>query len=109
VSANAIVKEAMTAPIVATAEYGWTGVFPAGDTHPMALSGISAADPLTRREREVADRMGRGLSNREIARELHLAPDTVKAHVARVLRKLGASNRAEAVAVYLTLTRPAAN
>ena len=60
---------------------------------------------LTPRERDVAEALAAGRSNREIAAELHLAPDTVKGYVAQVLRKLDASNRAEAVAQFMRLTR----
>ena len=50
---------------------------------------------LTDREREVALAIGRGLSNADISRELHLSVPTVKAHVSRVLDKLGADNRVQ--------------
>jgi DNA-binding CsgD family transcriptional regulator len=49
-----------------------------------------------------------GRSNREIADELILSPETVKAHVARILRKLGASNRAEAVSLIFRAGAPPA-
>ena len=62
---------------------------------------------LTRREREVAALMAAGLTNSEIADRLVIAPGTVKSHVKRVLRKLRASNRAEAVARYLRAAPPA--
>ena len=50
---------------------------------------------LTEREREVATSVGRGLSNAEIARELHLSVPTVKAHVSRLFDKLGLTNRVQ--------------
>jgi len=50
---------------------------------------------LTEREREVALAVGRGLSNAEIARALHLSVPTVKAHVSRLFDKLGTTNRVQ--------------
>jgi len=50
---------------------------------------------LTDREREVALAIGRGLSNADISRELYLSVPTVKAHVSRVLDKVGADNRVQ--------------
>ena len=50
---------------------------------------------LTERELEVAVTVGRGLSNAEIAAELHLSVPTVKAHVSRLLDKLGCANRVQ--------------
>ena len=50
---------------------------------------------LTDRELEVAQAVGRGLSNAEIAAELFMSVATVKAHVGRVLAKLGADNRVQ--------------
>jgi len=64
-----------------------------------ALSeGESAADParLTPRERQVLTEIGRGRSNREIARALGLAEKTVKAHVSAILAKLGVQDRTQA-------------
>lgn len=59
----------------------------------------SALDPLTDREREVLTLMGRGFSNREIGAELFVAEATVKTHVGRVLAKLGARDRVQAVII----------
>ena len=43
--------------------------------------------------------MSRGRSNAEIGRELYLSEDTVKTHARRLFRKLGAADRAHAVAL----------
>jgi DNA-binding NarL/FixJ family response regulator len=53
------------------------------------LAGLSA------REREVALAVGRGLANAEIAAELYMSVATVKAHVSRLLTKLGVDNRVQ--------------
>lgn len=59
--------------------------------------GIGLEEPLTPREREVLELLGRGQSNREIAARLGISEHTAKFHVASILGKLGAANRADAV------------
>jgi DNA-binding CsgD family transcriptional regulator len=54
-------------------------------------------DRLSPREREVLALVARGRSNREIAKALIVTEHTAKYHVAQLLNKLGAGNRAEAV------------
>jgi DNA-binding NarL/FixJ family response regulator len=54
---------------------------------------------LTSREHEVLRLLMRGLQNKEIAVELVVTERTVKFHVSSILRKLGAGNRTEAVAI----------
>ena len=53
---------------------------------------------LSQREIEILTRMARGKSNDQIGRELYLSPETVKTHTHRLFRKLGAHDRAHAVA-----------
>jgi two-component system, NarL family, nitrate/nitrite response regulator NarL len=48
---------------------------------------------LSPREREVASLVARGLSNKEVARQLGLSNGTVKIHLHRVFQKLGAKSR----------------
>nr|WP_055503206.1 response regulator transcription factor [Nonomuraea pusilla] len=58
-------------------------------------------DRLSEREREVALAVGRGSSNAEIGRALFMSVPTVKAHVSRILTKLGLNNRVQiALLVY---------
>lgn len=56
-----------------------------------------AVAALTEREREVLVLVARGLTNDEIASELVISPATVKTHVARVMSKTGAHDRAQLV------------
>jgi LuxR family maltose regulon positive regulatory protein len=52
---------------------------------------------LTDREVQILECIAEGLSNKEIGARLHLALDTIKGHNRRIFRKLGVSNRAQAV------------
>ena len=62
-----------------------------------AASVEELSEPLTAREREVLELLGRGLSNRLIGQELHISEHTVKFHISSLYAKLGVNNRAEAV------------
>ena len=57
----------------------------------------TALPELTDREREILIQVARGASNTEIASSLHIAVQTVKTHVSRILYKLDARDRAQAV------------
>ncbi|MFS8479421.1 MAG: response regulator transcription factor [Micromonosporaceae bacterium] len=64
----------------------------------LLAAGDAAADlsRLTPRERQVLAEVGKGRSNREIARALGLAEKTVKTHVSAILAKLGVQDRTQA-------------
>jgi DNA-binding NarL/FixJ family response regulator len=59
----------------------------------------AASSTLTRRELEVLQLLAEGLDQAEIAERLVISPKTVGSHLERVLSKLGAHSRAEAVAL----------
>jgi len=63
------------------------------------LTGVIAAAALTARQQDVLRLLGQGRSNKRIARELDVAENTVKIHVAAILRALGAANRTEAAVI----------
>ncbi|MFE5919027.1 response regulator transcription factor [Streptomyces sp. NPDC056468] len=54
---------------------------------------------LSRREQEVLDLLSHGMTNREIASDLLISPDTVKDHVRAVRSKLGARTRVHAAQI----------
>jgi DNA-binding NarL/FixJ family response regulator len=64
---------------------------------PSTKASVRVADELTARELEVLRLVASGLSNAEIASELHVSGATVKTHVARILMKLGLRDRVQAV------------
>lgn len=69
---------------------------------PTARPSSATADlmvPLTAREREVLELVAEGRTNDEIAGRLFMSPKTASVHVSRILGKLRAGNRTEAVAI----------
>jgi LuxR family transcriptional regulator, regulator of acetate metabolism len=73
-------------------------------TGPSPAPGSRIHSLLTPRELEVLALMATGATNSRIAEQLVISDGTVKSHVKRILRKLRAANRGEAIARYLRLT-----
>jgi DNA-binding CsgD family transcriptional regulator len=99
-SALALVREATEGSISLPSNRG------AGPSLPRIGLGTDPgelASLFSERETRVAELLVEGKSNRQIAEELVVSPETVKTHVGRILRKLGAHNRAEAVGLFLRL------
>jgi DNA-binding NarL/FixJ family response regulator len=63
----------------------------------------SEADKLSSREEEVLMLLSRGLSNKEIGDQMHIAKDTVRAHLRKIYEKLHVRCRLEAINTYLGL------
>ncbi|MFI0407324.1 response regulator transcription factor [Actinomadura sp. 3N508] len=78
-----------------TAAFGRVAL-PSGDGSPDTGPGPRLAT-LTERDQEVLEAIALGLTNGEIAERFHLAESTVKTHVGRILAKIGARDRVQAV------------
>jgi DNA-binding NarL/FixJ family response regulator len=71
----------------------------AGNVVALPVRPQAGGPALSAREVEVLEGMSRGKSNAQIGRELYLSEDTVKTHARRMFRKMGAADRAQAVAL----------
>jgi LuxR family maltose regulon positive regulatory protein len=75
-------------------QLGWTTIYQPGPAQaPRAI-----AESLTPRERGILGLIAEGQSNKEIARSLGIAPETVKSHVKNIFDKLSVEKRAQAIA-----------
>lgn len=86
---DAVMSPQMTTKLMARLRAGARLAAPEADAH----------ERLTARERETLTCLARGVSNKEIAREMDLAESTVKIHIQNILRKLGLASRTQA-AIY---------
>jgi len=85
VRGDAVVSPEMTTKLVAALRLGSRAPEPRPQEDPMA--------ELSPREREILAAIGRGVTNKEIAREFAIAESTVKIHVQHLFRKLEVSSR----------------
>lgn len=75
-----------------------TGALAADLASMHASADIATDGPMTARELSVLQLIGQGLSNKKIARDLNIAPETVKSHTKHIFCKLRTNTRAQAVA-----------
>lgn len=70
---------------------------------PLPGRGANLSHTLTGRELEVVKLVAQGLTNKEIARQLGISPATVKAHVERIIGKLGVADRTQAAVMAMQM------
>jgi DNA-binding NarL/FixJ family response regulator len=68
------------------------------EVHLAEVEGTKAM-PLSKREREILQKVADGATTRQVATDLGISPHTVKTHLERIFEKLGANDRAQAVAI----------
>jgi LuxR family maltose regulon positive regulatory protein len=88
-------KSVELVPYVSGLVTAWRSRYQSGVELP---SRFGLTDPLSTREVATLNLIAQGLSNKEIARNLAIAPETVKSHVKHIFTKLGVEKRAQAVA-----------
>lgn len=101
-----LLKESTTEELVNAARLALEGkavIHPkitAGFIEAMQLEGPPLHEvQLSKRETEILQKVAYGASTRVVAEELGISPHTVKTHLERIFEKLGASDRAQAVAI----------
>lgn len=90
--------EAILSPAVTRTLIGHVAAAPDGIDERQRRA-VAQLSELTERERAVASAVGQGASNAQIAATLYMSEATVKAHVSRLLTKLGAANRVQVAIV----------
>jgi DNA-binding NarL/FixJ family response regulator len=68
------------------------------EVHLAETEGVRST-PLSKREREILQKVADGATTRQVASDLGISPHTVKTHLERIFEKLGANDRAQAVAI----------
>lgn len=78
-------------------------VFPFVDVRQLQQDPIHS---LSRKEREMLEALAKGLTNRELSKELGISANTVKFHLSNLYEKLSVRNRAQAIAFYYSSRLP---
>ena len=71
-----------------------------GDAPDIAQSPVDGQSNLTKRERQILELIGKGLSNLDVAKKLKLREETIKHYNTQLFRKLGVRNRTEAALLH---------
>lgn len=100
-AAGALMKTSDESEIIAAIRSVAAGEHVISDEIKRLIAESPPAPELTPRQLEILNSMSRGYSNAEIANVFGINEVTVREHVANIMAKLGASNRAEAVATAL--------
>lgn len=74
---------------------------PFGKLFVLYIRPLNPRDTLTEREKQIVSWITRGLSFKEVAKKLEVAPSTVSNHLYRIYRKLGISSRTELAQLFL--------
>jgi len=100
-AAGILLKSSANAKLVAALRKVAAGKTVLADDVGQLLSEDEAVPDLSPRQREILSSVTRGLSNAQIALQLDISPESVKTHMTKLFAKIGAANRAEAVAIAL--------
>ena len=98
-AASYLLKDTLSRELVRVIREVHAGGSPLPEEVATRLARRADSPLLSAREVEVVDLMGQGLTNKEISASLGISSETVHAHVKHVFHKLGARNRASAVAI----------
>lgn len=100
-AAGILLKSTANSKLVATIRKIAAGKTVIADDVEQLLAEEETIPELSPRQREILESITRGLSNAQIALQLDISAESVKTHIAKLFSKLGASSRAEAVAIAL--------
>jgi DNA-binding NarL/FixJ family response regulator len=89
IEGNAVIHPQLTKTFIEEARMG----------EPAPAPGEPKAPALSKREREILQKVADGATTRQVATDLGISPHTVKTHLERIFEKLGANDRAQAVAI----------